>query len=345
MRTNYILLSGAAALALLGGASMTPVYAQYAGNPPQYSTPAEQAETQQLNRQNVNGTYQSPDELNGETNPQYNPQNYPSTNSPTYGTYGGYGAENGYNSNSYNGTYNNAPNENGYGSYQQNGASPSVNREGNYSGYPDNDSGASYNNSGYSNYYSRSYSGQGEYGQEYEPGQQGQYPQGQYEQYQQNAPRNGYQQQQYDQQMQQYQDQQRTYQNERDEYDHQRDRYEHNIRWYDQARWDYVYPQAIAYHFGGPRLLRVDMLAEPSEQLADVPIEGPNGRWVGRIRNIETGTSGRPYRIEVALNRRVSVWVSPRHFRFDPRDRIAFTNLTREDLWDRPGATVESYPM
>jgi hypothetical protein len=91
--------------------------------------------------------------------------------------------------------------------------------------------------------------------------------------------------------------------------------------------------------------MRLDMIAEPSQQLADVPIEGPNGVWVGRIRNVETGPDGRPARIEVALNHRVSVWVSPRSIRFDPRARVGFTNMTREDLWQMPGATVESNPM
>ena len=145
--------------------------------------------------------------------------------------------------------------------------------------------------------------------------------------------------------MQQYQDQQQDYQNQRQQYDVQRDRYEHNIRWYDQARWAYDYPSPVIYEYDQPRLMRLDMIAEPSQQLADVPIEGPSGVWVGRIRNVETGPDGRPARIEVALNHRVSVWVNPRRLRFDPNARVAFTNLTREDLWQMPGATVESYPM
>jgi hypothetical protein len=233
MRTSFILLSGAAAIALLGTAAS----AQYAGNPPQYSTPAEQAQTQQLNEQYQSGTTQSPAALNGETQ----------------GTYSG---------------------------YSQDQSAP-----------PD-------------------------------------------------AP-----QQQYNQQMQQYQQQQQDYQNQRQNYDVQRDRYEHNIRWYDQSRWAYDYPRPIAYEYDEPRLMRLDMIAEPSQQLASVPVEGPNGMWVGRIRNVETAPDGRPARIEVALNHRVSVWVNPRSIRFDPRARVAFTNMTREDLWQMPGATVESSPM
>jgi hypothetical protein len=246
MRTNFILLSGAAAIALVGAAS-TPVLAQYAGNAPQYSTPAEQAQTQQLNDQYQNGTTQSPAALNGETQPQYN------------GTYSGY-----------------------------QGASQS-----------DQDQSA--------------------------------------------APPDA--QQQYNQQMQQYQTQQQDYQNKRQNYDVQRDRYEHNIRWYDQTRWAYDYPTSVGYEYDQPRLMHLDMIAEPSQQLANVPIEGPNGVWVGRIRNVETGPDGRPARIEVALNHRVSVWVNPRRLRFDPNARVAFTSMTREDMWQMPGATVESNPM
>jgi hypothetical protein len=289
MRTSFILLSGAAAMALLGVAN-TPVLAQYAGNPPQYSTPAEQAQTQQLNEQNLNGTTESPAALNGETQPQYNPQNYPSTSSPTGGYYGGYeqGPPQPVTSQDYN-----ANPSGSFGGYSQNGPAPA-------------------------------------------------YAQG--EQDQSAAPPDA-QQQQYNQQMQQYQDQQQDYQNQRQNYDVQRDRYEHNIRWYDQSRWAYAYPSPVVYEYDQPRLMRLDMIAEPSQQLADVPIEGPNGVWVGRIRNVETGPDGRPARIEVALNHRVSVWVSPRRLRFDPNMRVAFTNMTRQDLWLMPGATVESNPM
>jgi hypothetical protein len=302
MRMNFILLSGAAAVALLGAASATPVLAQYAGNPPQYSTPAEQAQTQQLNEQNANGTYQSPAALNGETQSQYNPQNYPQTNSPRYGTYSQ--------------DTNPASTYSGYPQPQYQ-AEPvqsqdyNANPSGSFGGYSQNGPAPAY--------------AQGEQDQEAAPP---------------DAP-----QQQYNQQMQQYQQQQNDYQNQRQNYDAQRDRYEHNIRWYDQERWAYAYPSPVVYEYDQPRLMRLDMLAEPSQQLAQVPIEGPNGVWVGRIRNIETGPDGRPARIEVALNRRVSVWVSPRRIRFDPNGRVAFTNLTRQDLWLMPGATVESNPM
>ena len=53
---------------------------------------------------------------------------------------------------------------------------------------------------------------------------------------------------------------------------------------------------------------------------------------------------GRPARIEIALNRRVSVWVRPGDLRFDPEYRMLYTDLSREDLWNMPGATIASGP-
>jgi hypothetical protein len=59
-------LAGAAVCALAGALMGTACHAQRYGNGPQYSTPAEQAQTQQLNEQAVSGTTQSPAVLNGE---------------------------------------------------------------------------------------------------------------------------------------------------------------------------------------------------------------------------------------------------------------------------------------
>jgi hypothetical protein len=251
MKTNTILLSSAAIIALLGAMSVArPAVAQSIMNPPQYSSPAERAETQQLNDQNLNGTTQSPAELNGGT----------STSQPGY-----YGGE-----------------QPPYGSAQ--------------SGDED----------------------------------------------QQDYPAPNDQQTQYQQQMQQYENQQQDYQDQRDQYENEKDRYRHNLSWYDQARWNYDYPHAFVYEFDEPRLVQLHMMSEPSQQLAGAPVEGPNGVWVGRGRNIETAPDGRPSRVEIALNRRVSVWVDPHDLRFDPDEHVVYTDLTRHALWDMPGARVEN---
>jgi hypothetical protein len=153
-------------------------------------------------------------------------------------------------------------------------------------------------------------------------------------------------QQQYDEQSQQYQAQQQQYQDQRQNYEKERGNYYAKLRAYDEARYDWEYPHVVVYHYGDTYgLQRLYLIAEPSQQLANAPIEDPSGHWVGRVRNVDIGPDGRPARIEVALNRRVSVWVQPGDFRFDPDDHVLYTNLTREDLWDMPGATVESGPM
>jgi len=233
MKTTSLLM-GTAALAIGGAlAAGTTAVAQYAGNPTQVSTPAEQAETARLNQSAASGTLQSPNELNGSaSNPDTSPM------------------------------------------------------------------------------------------------QQAQY-QDQQELYQQ--------------QQQQYEQQRGAYQEQQDRYRAQRHQYIRDLRRYDLARYEFVdYPRVYVYRYRDARLQPVYLIADPTHQLAQVPVEGPSGRFVGKVRNIETAPDGRPRRVEVALNRIVSVWVSPGHFRYDPYHRVLFTDLSRDDLWNMPGATVES---
>lgn len=229
MNLKSLVLGSAATLSLAGVLFAAPVAAQYSGNPPQVSTPAEKAQTQQLNQAGASGTEQSPAALNGQA---------PPTDKADVAT-----------------------------------------------------------------------SDQA----------------------------------QYDDQQQQYQQQQQQYQDQKAQYRAEHHRYMHDIRRYDLARWEYSdYPHVYVYRYGDAKLQRVYLVADPTHQLAQLPIEGPSGRFVGKVRNIETGPGGEPARIEVALNRVVSVWVSPGHFRYDPYEHVLFTDLTRDDLWGMPGATVES---
>jgi hypothetical protein len=144
----------------------------------------------------------------------------------------------------------------------------------------------------------------------------------------------------------QYQQQQDQYQRDQDRYRHQQAQYEHDIHHYDEARFYFTdYPHPYPYHYEGAGLRRLYLIADPTHQLANAPVEGPDGQFVGRVRNVEIATDGRPLRVEVALNRRVSVWVQPGELRFDADNKIVFTHLTRADLWDMPGATYESGAM
>jgi hypothetical protein len=252
MTHKSISLAGAG-LSLALALAASPAASQDYGHSPQYSTPEEQARTQQLNEQYAHGTYQSPDDLNNA---------------------GGF-----------------APSQ--------------LRTEPVQYGNPD-----------------------------YRDQQQSdEDPQQRYDD----------QQQQYDQQRQQYDDQQQRYQEQRDQYRAQRHQYIHDLRRYDLARYEWTdYPRVYVYRYEGPHLQRLYLIADPTHQLWSVPVEGPSGRYIGKVRNVETAPDGRPARVEIALNRMVSVWVRPDHFRYDPYEHVLFTDLTRDDLWDMPGATVES---
>jgi hypothetical protein len=150
---------------------------------------------------------------------------------------------------------------------------------------------------------------------------------------------------QYDAQQQQYQDQMQQYRNAQGRYRDDRDTYARNLHDWDQAQYAWYYPRPYAYRYGDEHGLQpLYLIAEPSQQLAQLPVEGPGGRWVGRVRNVDIAPDGRPARIEIALNRRVSVWVRPGDLRFDPEYRMLYTDLNREDLWNMPGATIASGP-
>ncbi|HEY8948152.1 MAG TPA: hypothetical protein VIM56_04630 [Rhizomicrobium sp.] len=219
MKTKNLILGGVAVLALAGSFA-APSLAQYSGNPPQYSTPEEKAQTQQLNAQAQGGTTASPAALNGQGG---------STAGPS----------------------------------------------------PENQARQA-----------------------------------------------------------RYQEQMDQYAQDRARYEAERRHYERNIHRYDEARYYFTdYPHAYPYRYEDAHLVRLYMLPEASHQLANAPVEGPDGNWVGRVRNVEIGLDSRPRRIEIALNHRVSVWVSPGDLRFDAANKILYTNLTRADLWNMPGAT------
>jgi hypothetical protein len=147
---------------------------------------------------------------------------------------------------------------------------------------------------------------------------------------------------QYNQQQQQYQDQQQQYQDQKDQYREDRHAYIHNLHRYDEARYYFTdYPHPYPYRYADSHLRRLYLIAEPSQQLANVPIEGPDGQFVGRVRNVDIDVDGRPKDIQVALNHRVWVEVSPGNFRYDAENHVLYTEMTRSDLWNLPGQTYE----
>lgn len=148
---------------------------------------------------------------------------------------------------------------------------------------------------------------------------------------------------QYNDQQQQYQQQQQQYQNQQDRYNAQQAQYIHDLHRYDVVKYEWRdYPtRAYAYRFrDDSELVHVDTLDR--RQLSYTPVEGPDGRWVGRIRSFETTPDGHVGgRVEIALNRHVSVWVHAGDLVYDPQNRVIFTDLTRDALWAMPGETIE----
>jgi hypothetical protein len=72
--------------------------------------------------------------------------------------------------------------------------------------------------------------------------------------------------------------------------------------------------------------MRLYLIAEPSQQLFNAPVEGPWRMWVGRVRNVETGRRrpSAPHR-DCAQQARVGVG-QPGRLPFDPEDHVFFTD-------------------
>ena len=58
-----------------------------------------------------------------------------------------------------------------------------------------------------------------------------------------------------------------------------------DIMQYDVQRYEWTdYPQVIVYRYDAPDLRQLYLIADPTHQLAQLPIEGPSGRFVGKVR-------------------------------------------------------------
>ena len=317
MSAFKIRMLGGAAFCLFAMASAA--FAQQV-DPTQYSTPAEKQQTRELNLQGIDGTYASPDRLNGQTPQAYgnatpipnergampavpelernyrnqSPPDEPSAGTPPEGPQSNNQSLRGYRRLA---ARQNMPDQ----------SAPDDQPSDRYPDQPPPDQNAP-----------------AQYGQPQEPSAPPV----------ETPPATAAQQ--------QYQDRMQQYRARQDEYRAQRAQYEHDMRRYDVAAWRFAdYPRPYPYRYDN-RLWRIYLIEDPAHQLAQAPIEGPDGAWVGKVRNVEINPGGQPLRIEVALNRRVSVWVSPGHFRYDPAEHIVYTDLTRDELWNYPGATVES---
>lgn len=128
----------------------------------------------------------------------------------------------------------------------------------------------------------------------------------------------------------QYQQQQDQYQNDKARYDAQKDHYldqraEYN---YDRSHpgtwWHDRYDTATLNHF-------YDI---PRAELVDLRVMREDGYTVGRIREIDRHGDGRVAAVRIAFRDGELAWVKARDLRYDPDDRIVFTDLSVVELHD-----------
>jgi hypothetical protein len=129
---------------------------------------------------------------------------------------------------------------------------------------------------------------------------------------------------------QQYQDQQSQYQQQLDRYQAQQDRYRSDRAEYDYDRshpyawWHERYEHATLNHF-------YDI---PRAELIDLRVLREDGFTVGRIREIDRHDDGRVAAVRIVFRNGDSAWVRARDLRYDPVERIVFTDLSVRALHD-----------
>jgi len=135
-------------------------------------------------------------------------------------------------------------------------------------------------------------------------------------------------QQQYQQQQQQYQDQQQRYQNDQQAYrDQQQDYWDQRADYnYDRTHpggwWHDRYERASLNHF-------YDI---PRSELIDLRVATEDGFRVGRISELDRHEDGRVATVRIEFRDGESAWVKARDLRYDPDDRIVFTDLSLHEL-------------
>jgi hypothetical protein len=134
-------------------------------------------------------------------------------------------------------------------------------------------------------------------------------------------PQSRAQQQQYQGQQEQYQDDQRYYQDQQARYQDQQAQYEFD-RSHPGAWWHDRYDRASLNHF-------YDI---PRTELVDLRVIREDGMVIGRIRELDRHDDGRVESVRIVFRDGGSAWVKARDLRYDPEDRIVFTDLSVREL-------------
>lgn len=128
----------------------------------------------------------------------------------------------------------------------------------------------------------------------------------------------------------QYRQQQDQYQSDMDRYHAQQDRY------HDQ-RAQYEYDRSHPYAWWHERYTRATLnrfYDIPRTELIDLRVMREDGYTVGRIREIDRHDDGRVEAVRIVFRDGEAAWVKARDLRYDPDDRIVFTDLSVVELHD-----------
>lgn len=129
---------------------------------------------------------------------------------------------------------------------------------------------------------------------------------------------------QYQGQEQQYQQQQQQYQDQKDQYHRQLMHYEYN-RSHPRDWWATSYDRATLDGF----------YAIPRRDLIGLEVDERDGLKIGEVHDVVRAPDGRVARIEVALHNDRATWIDADHLRYDADDRMMFTDVPADVLYDR----------
>ncbi len=135
---------------------------------------------------------------------------------------------------------------------------------------------------------------------------------------------------QYQGQQDQYQAQQEQYQNDQQRYQAQQDRYR-------DERAEFYYDRSHPYAWWHDRYARASLnlfYGVPRDELVDVRVVREDGFTIGRIREFERAPDGRVAAVKIVFRNGGAAWLKARDLRYDPDDRIVFTDLTVPELRD-----------
>ena len=75
-----------------------------------------------------------------------------------------------------------------------------------------------------------------------------------------------------------------------------------------------------------------DVTAMSSNELTGLRVATRGGSRVGYIRDVDTNRYGRITRVGISVGRDTLAWVATDDLRFDPRTRVVYTTLSRDDV-------------